>query len=53
MNASSVATPAAKRTGPGWFTDRTGARYVRVPRGGEKRKAARISTCTTVAGSTG
>ncbi len=31
----------------GWFTDRTGARYVRVPLGGEKRKAARLVTCTT------
>lgn len=31
----------------GWFTDRTGARYVRVPLGGGKRKAVRLATCTT------
>jgi hypothetical protein len=31
----------------GWFTDRTGARYVRVPIGGDKRKAARLVTCKT------
>jgi hypothetical protein len=34
-------------TAAGWFTDRTGARYVRVPLGGDKRKAARLVTCTT------
>ena len=32
---------------PGWFTDRTGARYVRVPLGDGKRLAARLVTCTT------